>query len=60
MRHIVYILHSFHKDISPPTNLSKEEFESISNNIAILDKDDYLKSVDELLSESANFIRTFK
>ena len=62
---------AFNKDNSPPSNLSKNEFESLcklknennlviqkadkGNTIVILDKDSYLKSVEALLKDSPKF-----
>ena len=62
---------AFNKDNSPPSNLSKNEFESLcklknennlviqkadkGNTIVILDKDSYLKSVEALLKDSSKF-----
>ena len=62
---------AFNKDNSPPSNLSKNEFESLcklknennlviqkadkGNTIVILDKDSYLKSVETLLKDSSKF-----
>ena len=62
---------AFNKDNSPPSNLSKDEFESLcklktENNfviqtadkghtIVILDKNSYLKSVETLLKDSSKF-----
>ena len=62
---------AFNKDNSPPSNLSKNEFESLcklknehnlviqmadkGNTIVILDKDSYLKSVKTLLKDSSKF-----
>ena len=62
---------AFNKDNSLPSNLSKNEFESLSklknennfviqmadkgNTIVILDKDSYLKSVETLLKDSSKF-----
>ena len=61
----------FNKDSSPPSNLSKDEFESLcklknennvviktadkGNTIVILDKDTYLKSIETLLKDSSKF-----
>ena len=61
----------FNKDNSPPSNSSKDEFESLcklknennlviqkadkGNTIVILDKDSYLKSVETLLKDSSKF-----
>ena len=60
---------AFNKDNSPPSDLSKDEFESLcklknennlviqkagkGNTILILDKDSYLKSVETLLKDSS-------
>ena len=62
---------AFNKDNSPPSDLSKDEFESLcklknennlviqkadkGNTIVILDKDSYLKSVETLLKDSSKF-----
>ena len=61
----------FNKDNSPPSNISKDEFESLcklknennlviqkadkGNTIVILDRDSYLKSVETLLTGSSKF-----
>ena len=62
---------AFNKDNSPPSNISKDEFESLcklknennlviqkadkGNTIVILDRDSYLKSVETLYKDSSEF-----
>ena len=47
---------AFNKDNSPPSNLSKNEFESLCKlKNVILDKGSYLKSVETLLKDFSKF-----